>query len=119
VLSIDLAEISNEESILVAGLAGIMIDSLNSLLQSFSNEFLGVVRAMVDAVDLFNIRTLCVLVIRMDIRETGLVFKGFDGGRGHILVEDRGFFVVVEWYLEGVLRRSVSIRSGTDLTRSA
>lgn len=82
VLSVDLAEISYEESIFVAGLAGIMIDGLNSLLQSFSNEFLWIVHAIVIVIPaLFNIRTLCVLIIRMDIRKTGLGFKGCDGGR--------------------------------------
>ena len=79
-LSIDLAEISYEESIFVTGLAGIVIDSLNSLLQSVSDEFLWVVRAMIIVV-IFNVRTLCFLIIRMNIRKNWLGVKGFDGGR--------------------------------------
>ncbi len=77
-LPIDLAEISDEEGIFLAGLASIMIDILNSLLQSFANEFLRIVHAMIIV---FNIGTLDILIIRVDIRETWFGFKGFDGGR--------------------------------------
>lgn len=40
-LPIDLAEISHEESVFVAGLAGIKIDTVDSLHQSSPNELLG------------------------------------------------------------------------------
>ena len=52
-LSIDLAEISYEESIFVAGLAGVMIDTIDPLLQSSPDELLGQIPAIV-----FHIRDL-------------------------------------------------------------
>lgn len=47
VLPIDLAEISYKERVFVTGLAGIKIDTIDSVLQSSPNQFLGIVLAIV------------------------------------------------------------------------
>lgn len=47
VLAVDLAQVSDEESVLVADVTDVMIDSLDTALQSGANELLGIARAIV------------------------------------------------------------------------
>ena len=47
VLTVDLAQISDEESILVADVTDVVVDSLDTALQSSANELLGFSHAMV------------------------------------------------------------------------
>ena len=60
-LSIDLAEISYEERVFISRLAVLMIDIHNPLLQSISDQLLGVVRAIE-----FNVSILCIFNIRIN-----------------------------------------------------
>jgi len=53
VLSVDLTEISYEECIFVTGLASVMIDTFDPLLQSSPDKLLGQIPAIV-----FNVRDL-------------------------------------------------------------
>jgi hypothetical protein len=81
-LPIDLAEISYEECIFVSWLADVMIDAFDPSLQSFSNQPLRCVHAMVVMfIEMFNIRTLRILIVRMNTCKTRCCFNGCDSGR--------------------------------------
>jgi multisubunit Na+/H+ antiporter MnhC subunit len=71
-LPIDLAEISYEERVFLSRLADIMINTFDPFLQSFSNQLLGIIHAIVISaiVVSFAIGTLRILVIRIDARKT-------------------------------------------------
>lgn len=80
VLSVDLTEVGYEEGIFLARVAGIVIDSLDALLQSIPDELLWVV---VQAMAVWlQVKALDILVVRMEIRETWVVFvRGGECGR--------------------------------------
>jgi hypothetical protein len=90
VLAVDVAEVSNEKGILIADVAGVVVNSLDTALQSRANQLLGFPGAMV-----FN-TTQCVGADGLQrVFQRRLVFFGSgDSRRCHAL--DSGF-QVVDW----------------------
>jgi hypothetical protein len=82
-LPINLAEISYEERVFLARLADIMIDTFDPFLQSFSNQLLGIIHAIIISaiVVTLAVGTLRILVVRINTRKTKCGFKGCDSGR--------------------------------------
>ena len=87
-LPIDLAEISYEERVFLARLADIMIDTFDPFLQSFSNQLLRIIYAIVISaiaisaiVMSLEVGTLRILVVRIDTRKAKCGFKGCNSGR--------------------------------------
>jgi hypothetical protein len=87
-LPIDLAEIGYEERVFFARLADIMIDTFDPFLQSFSNQLLRIIHAIVISaiaisaiVMSLEVGTLRILVVRIDTRKTKCGFKDCDSGR--------------------------------------
>jgi hypothetical protein len=82
-LPIDLAEVGYEERVFFAGLADIMIDTFDPFVQSFSNQLLGIIHAIVISAIVMSLEvgTLRILVVRIDTRKTKCGFKDCDSGR--------------------------------------
>ena len=82
-LPIDLAEISYEERVFLARLADIMIDTFDPFLQSFSNQLLRIIYAIVISAIVVSLAvgTLRILVVRIDTRKAKCGFKGCNSGR--------------------------------------
>lgn len=81
-LSIDLAEISDEECIFITRLAAVMIDTLNHLLQSISNQLFRVLNAiMFDMFITSYVGTFKVLVVRISACKAWCWFNGGVCGR--------------------------------------
>jgi hypothetical protein len=72
-LTVDLAQVGDEEGILVAGIAGVWINGLNAALQSLPNQLFGYASAMMDGCTKspINRRTVCVrLVVLLGRRDS-------------------------------------------------
>lgn len=93
-LAVDLAQVGDEERILVAGIAGVRINGLHSALQSLPNQLFGYASAMMDdcTKSLINRRAVCV-------RQVVLLGKR-DGRRCHALdMRSEGGFAVIAFLL--------------------
>lgn len=85
VLTVDLTQISDEEGVLVANVTDIVIDSLDTALQSCANELLGFSHAMV-----VNAAKGTVVEVRFVIqRDVVFLWRGRKSRRCHSLASGR------------------------------
>ena len=80
-LPVDLAEISHEESIFVASLAGIMVDAVDPFLQSVANQMPWIICTFISTIVILDVYILTILKVLIYTSKTWSGFNGCDSGR--------------------------------------